>query len=157
MTKTRLISRLASLVLLLLGASCQSAVPAEPEGWEALTIYEASWTDTNGMEAQGRFADREDGPYLIANVVEWDGWPKMKEFTARASKDWLLVGDDGTHLSAGSGTGGTSTSDGKLRAIILRPKGSLPPAGSGVTYRLVPENQVDGARWKVLPQVRIVR
>jgi hypothetical protein len=119
------------------------------DGFREMTIDRILWSDSPELPKHMResLAERL---VVLAHVVEWDGFEKMKRFTATADPEFVLEAEGHEPLPLRAATGGITGGDGSTRFVVLYPEGE--PA-RGVTYTLRAKNGTPGYRWKVAPSV----
>ncbi|HEX5135841.1 MAG TPA: transglutaminase domain-containing protein [Planctomycetota bacterium] len=113
--------------------------------FRTMTIDRIVWSDSPELPKAMRdsLADRL---VLLAHVVEWDGFDKMKRFTATADPSFVLEAEGRPPVRLSAATGGISNGDGSTRFVVLFPDGE--PA-RGVAYTLRAANGKPPYRWDI--------
>lgn len=152
-------ARLALIAITVIGYACQSAAcccnqvvsksigPPESEATPThMTLDHALWSDDSRVHP-GVESVFEDKPLaILAHVAEWYGFPRMRAFTATADKQFSLQAPGYPSIEAFSGTGGITSSDGRLRYVILHLRNPS-DVDRSATYKLIPRNDVAGFQW----------
>ncbi len=114
--------------------------------FRALTIDRIIWSDSKELPKEMRegFGDRL---MLLVHVKEWDGFEKMKRFTASADPDFLLEADGHAPVRLAAGTGGITNADGSTRFVVLMVRAGEP--ARGVAYTLRAMNAKPPYEWKL--------
>lgn len=89
---------------------------SEEEGEEFLsqTLEAVAWSDSPGIPD----SLRRDDLMLYLRPAEWEGWPKLKEFTADADGWFVLQAEGHPDVHVRHGVGGYCTGDGSARWIF---------------------------------------
>jgi hypothetical protein len=111
----------------------------------SLTIDRIVWSDSPDLprELRDSLAERL---LLLAHVREWEGFEKMKRFTAAADPEFVLEADGHAPVRLRAKAGGITNADGSTRFVVLEPEGE--PA-RGVSYALRAVNGNRGYAWKL--------
>jgi hypothetical protein len=130
-------------------AVTQGMTLTRSDEFRTLTIDRILWSDSRELPAEMResFGKRL---VLLAHVVEWEGFEKMKRFTATADPAFVLEAQGHRAVRLSAGTGGVTNSDGSIRFVVLLPEGE---PERGVTYTLRARNGKPPCTWKVAPSV----
>ncbi|MFI5403133.1 MAG: transglutaminase domain-containing protein, partial [Planctomycetota bacterium] len=114
--------------------------------FRALTIDRIVWSDSKELPKEMRegFGDRL---MLLAHVKEWDGFEKMKRFTASADPDFVLEADGHASVRLAAATGGITNADGSTRFVVLMLQDGEP--ARGVPYTLRAMNAKPPYEWKL--------
>lgn len=116
-----------------------------------MTLDQVLWSDDPRLpeyvlkSLEGRLS-------LIGHVKSWHGFPAMKQFTKDADPLFVLSQQGQDPVSVRASTGGITSSDGKLRYVLLYCRGAR-SVDQSVAYDLRPLNQEPGFQWKVECQV----
>ncbi len=141
-----------AVLMLLVPGCCSPKAPADVE-LRKLTIDRLVWSDDPGLPTAmaQNLASRD--PALLAHVEEWHGFPAMKEFTSKADKEFELRRGEEVLALALCGTGGITSSDGRIRFVILRVVQRSSSFDRTTPTELVPRNAVEGYTWVVADEV----
>jgi hypothetical protein len=118
---------------------CQWAVAdgvtlARSEEFRALTIDRLIWSDSKDLPREMR-EGLGGRPMLLAHVKEWEGFEKMKRFTASADPEFVLEADGHPPVRLSAATGGITDADGSTRFVVLTVQGGEPARGVAYTLR----------------------
>jgi hypothetical protein len=113
--------------------------------FKEMTIDRIVWSDSPDLPKAMR-EGLGDRLVLLAHVKEWDGFDKMKRFTASADPEFVLEADGRPPLRLRAGTGGITSGDGSTRFVVLLPEGE--PA-RGVSYALRALNANPRYAWRL--------
>jgi len=102
--------------------------------FRTLTIDRIIWSDSPELPKEMR-ESLADQLVLLAHVVEWDGFEKMKRFTASADPSFVLEADGHPAVKLSAATGGITNGDGSTRFVVLIPAGDGPARGVAYTLR----------------------
>jgi hypothetical protein len=115
---------------------------ARTDEFRALTIDRIVWSDSPEFPKEMR----EERLVLLAHVREWNGFEKMKRFTASADPAFVLEADGQRPVRLRAATGGITSDDGSTRFVVLIPEGE--PV-RGVEYTLRPMNANPRYAWRI--------
>ena len=118
-----------------------------------LTLVKLVWSDSKAAPR----SMRNHPLVLLARPKEWDGFAKMKRFTANADNTFSLDRADGPPLQLLALVGGRSDSTGSTRWIILNVVGGADRVAKGVDYRLRPRNHHPLYTWVVKKGLSVKR
>lgn len=118
-----------------------------------LTLVKLVWSDSKAAPRSMRNRPLA----LLARPKEWDGFEKMKRFTAHADAVFHLDGAGGPPLRLRAGVGGVSNPTGSTRWIVLHLVGDADRIAKGVDYRLRPRNNHPLYAWVVKKGLSIKR
>jgi hypothetical protein len=135
------------------GATMDATTPQVDELTQ-VTLDEILWSDDRRVPPplRDRWCDKE--PFLLGHVVEWSGFESMKRFTASADKSFLLEAEGQPTVRAMAATGGTTTSDGRIRFVHIVIAGA-DELNRSVEYTLRPRNRTPPYVWIVQGKVSI--
>jgi len=119
---------------------------ARTDEFRTMTIDRIVWSDSPDLPKGMREA-LAGRLVLLAHVVEWGGFEKMKRFTASADPNFLLEADGHPPVRLSAGTGGITNGDGSTRFVELLPVGDEP--ARGVAYTLRATNAKPPYAWRL--------
>lgn len=123
--------------------------------FKSMAIDWAQWSDQPTRNGP-MFVEHDRPPYLQCHVVEWDGFGRMKRFTALADARFDLLLDGEPIGQASMSVGGISSATGSIRFVTLHPTGRVELV-AGATYSIRPRNAKPGYTWVVPASLAVAR
>ncbi len=126
---------------------CRSADQVEPPA--SMTIDRLVWSDDPSFVAStGTDLLGGHGVHLLGHVAYYDGFPKLKAFTASADQTFFLEAPGHPSIRLHTGVGGLTIGSDSIGYIIFSPNAESMRLKPGLVYALRARNLVTGFTWE---------
>ncbi len=128
------------------GASAPASQPPP-----SLTIDRLVWSDDPSFVASDSFGDH--GVQLLGHVADYDGYPKLKAFTASADRTFFLEAPGHPSIQMQTAVGGVTYSTDSVGSdgvgyVVFFPTAEPMRLTPGLVYALRARNLVTGFTWE---------